>query len=102
MNIIFPTIFSALAPIENYRNQQTLTIFLIRTGFIRLGSLIFLFISISINIFNVTGHCSSQSNTILTNSIYSNGSTTDLSKANSTIKVLKFLLAFALFNIFFI
>ena len=81
--MIFPLICYKLAHFEKYSIQQSLTFYLLRTGLVRLGSFIFLFISISNNVFNVQGYCSSQHNTI-----FSNSSIFSLSelKSDTTIK----------------
>jgi hypothetical protein len=79
--MIFPFICFKLAHFEKYSTQQSLTFYLLRTGLVRLGSFIFLFISISNNVFNVQGYCSSQHNTIFDNSSIFKSNT-----VNSTIK----------------
>ncbi len=84
LNFFFPMICFRLSKYEKYNVQQSFTFYLIRTGFVRLGSFIFLFISITINIYGNKGFCSSQENTILSETIFSPNSS---SKASNQIKV---------------
>lgn len=61
LNFIFPKFCLLIERFEKYKNELKYTIYLFRTGLVRLGSVVFLLISLSITIFRNKGFCSSQS-----------------------------------------
>lgn len=83
LNFTFPFICYYLAKFERYSVELSLTFYLLRTGVVRLGSIIFLFISITVNIYSNPGFCSSQKDSLFADSFTNE----DLKNTSAPIKV---------------